>query len=154
VNKTPQDHEDYQDLAECSKKISELARTINDKKKSFKKMQKMWMIHNKLTYPKSSDVDKLKRARDKRKVVLSLSLSLSLSTYLISYLNKMMNLVKPSRELVKKGAVKTKDRVPGMLYLFNDSLLLTKSLLRGELLEFVSFVNLFGCKLEASAVRF
>ena len=68
MRKTAQDHEDYKDLAECARKISELAVHINAKKKSFKKLQKMWMIHNKLSYPKSSDVDKLKRARDKRKV--------------------------------------------------------------------------------------
>lgn len=67
MSKTSEDHEDYSDLVECSKKIAELANHINAKKKSFKKLQKMWMIHNKVVY-KSSDSDKAKRVRDKKKV--------------------------------------------------------------------------------------
>eukprot|EP01087_Luapelamoeba_hula_P008503 TRINITY_DN2118_c2_g2_i1.p1 TRINITY_DN2118_c2_g2~~TRINITY_DN2118_c2_g2_i1.p1 ORF type:complete len:1487 (+),score=375.36 TRINITY_DN2118_c2_g2_i1:171-4463(+) len=80
LKNTSTDHDDFADLTDSVRKISEIAHHINEKKKSFKRLQKMWAIHNKLVYPAGLMISE----RDRKKA---------------------MHLVKPSRELVKKGTV-------------------------------------------------
>ncbi|KAL6065518.1 Rho guanyl-nucleotide exchange factor [Balamuthia mandrillaris] len=133
VEATPKSHDDFNNLKKGLEMVATLADHIEKTKTKFENRQKMWTIHNRLQYRKKGS----NRARYHHK--------------------KLLNLMKPSRQLLREGQVKAlcEGQVADcMLFLFNDSVLLTKIVLRGEELEYIQMAGLANAKCVRASQEF